>query len=148
MPVLHSLIPSLVYVLPERRRLQRRAVLEDGVARCVPVSELTHLLLTVTCHLQETMQCYCSWGHSIGYAANCSPFSSRWQTHQEKLESERAHRFQGFCSPIKRKEEKKDMPEMFWDKTENNPVPVLRWILIITQRTRVSSYWSAKGVIE
>lgn len=100
MPVLRSLLPSLVYALPERQRLQKRVVLEDGVARCVPVSELTHLLLTVTCHLHETMQCYCSLGHSIGYAANCSPFSSVWQTHQEKLESEWAPRFQDFCSPI------------------------------------------------
>lgn len=143
MPVLHSLLPSLVYALPERQRLQKRVVLEDGVARCVPVSELTHLLLTVTCHLHETMQCYCSLGHSVGYAANCSLFSSVWQTHREKLESERAPRFQGFCSPIKRKEEKKDVPKMVWNKTEKNLVPVLRWTLIITGRTKLSPYWSA-----
>lgn len=66
----------------------RRVVLENGVTHCVPVTELTHLLLTVTCHLHETMQCYCSLGHSIGYVANCNPFSSAWQTSQVKLESE------------------------------------------------------------
>lgn len=113
-----------LFMLSERQGLQERAALEDGVARRVPVRELTHLLLTVTCRLHETVRCCCSLGHSIGYAAKCSLFSSAWQTHQEKLESERAPRFLGFCSPIKRKEEKKDVPKAVWNKTEEScPCP-------------------------
>lgn len=102
MPVLLSLLPSLVYAVPERQRLPKRAVLEDGVTRCVPVSELTHSLLTVTCHLHETMQCYCSLGRSTGYAAIAVCFHPCDRASKRLLLAERAPRFQGFCTPTKR----------------------------------------------
>lgn len=87
-------------------------VLEDAVTRCVPVRELTHWLLTVTCHLHETMQGCCSLGTAqVGEAAIavCLPLCDRHTKRHESLS--KAPDFRVSALPLK-EEEKNDMPKM------------------------------------
>lgn len=61
--------------------------------------------LTTDCDMSLT------WDHAVllqlgaqcRLCSNCTLFSSAWQSHQEAQESEPAPRFQGFCTPIKRR---------------------------------------------
>lgn len=139
-PALLATKPCLA--VPERQRLPQRAVLEDGVTRGVPVSELTHSLLPVTRHWHETMQSCCSSGHSTGCAAiaHCFHLCDRPTKRLESLGQ--PPDFRVSVLPLK-EEEKNDVPKMVWSKTEKDPVPVLTWTLIMTERTPPSPYCRA-----